>query len=95
MLKDLVDIPRRVQTPEQMVKVVAADLIGACTYLDPQVICIRSHMTPDIDAIREEMEKHLSADHIPDFVYIDVMDEYVLLGTMILCLQEEARNKKA
>ena len=95
MLKDLEDIPRRVQTPEQMVKVIAADLIGACTYLDPQVICIRSHMTPDIDAIREEMEKHLPADHIPDFVYIDVMDEYVLLGTMILCLQEEARNKKA
>ncbi|MEE8808058.1 MAG: ROK family protein [Lactimicrobium sp.] len=89
LFSGLSDIPHWVETPDQMVPIVARDIVGAVTYLDPEVVCVRSDMTPYMDEIEKELEKFLPADHIPHLIKIDNMDEYVLLGTMLLCLLEK------
>lgn len=89
LFSGLDDVGSAVCTPDQMVRVVARDIVGAVTYLDPEVICLRSDMTPYPEEIRKELQKFLPEDHIPRLVKIENMDEYVMLGTMILCLLQQ------
>jgi predicted NBD/HSP70 family sugar kinase/cellobiose-specific phosphotransferase system component IIB len=83
-----------VQTPEEMVKAVGAGIAMACSIVDPEIVCIRSSMTPDLAEIREELKKYLPDGHIPQLVKILNMDEYVLLGEMILVLQGIKKMKQ-
>ena len=89
LFSGLDDVGSSVCTPDQMVRVVARDIVGAVTYLDPQVICLRSDMTPYPEEIRKELEKFLPESHIPQLIKIENMDEFVMLGTMILCLLQQ------
>ena len=89
LFSGLDDVGSSVCTPDQMVRVVARDIVGAVTYLDPQVVCLRSDMTPYPEEIRKELEKFLPESHIPQLIKIENMDEFVMLGTMILCLLQQ------
>lgn len=86
---DLVkDVSQPVKTPEEMVHVVTAGIFTACVIVDPQVVCVRSPMTPDMNEIQDELKKYMPESHLPKLVYINNMDEYAMLGEMILVLMK-------
>ena len=87
---EIEQIENVVRTPEEMIKIVAAGIAVACVSCDPELVCVRSCMTPDMDEVRNELKKYIPESHIPVLVHITNIDEYVLLGEMILSLQAMA-----
>lgn len=89
-LEEVKQIANVVRTPDEMVKIVAAGIAVGCVSCDPELVCVRSCMTPDMDEIRNELKKYMPESHMPELVHITNIDEYVLLGEMILSLQSMA-----
>ena len=74
---------------ERILDIICFEIRAAISIADPELICIRSEMTPDLEKIKEKIIEHVPEEFLPDFVYIPdtEMAEYVLLGQMILCLE--------
>ena len=74
---------------DRILEIISLDIRAAISIVDPELICIRSEMTPDLQAIKEKVIEYVPKEHLPDFVYIrdSEMAEYILLGEMILCLE--------
>jgi hypothetical protein len=49
----------------------------------PEVILIRSELTPDMNEIREELKKYMDEENIPDLIHVRDIREYALLGTLL------------
>mgnify|MGYP003571279186 CR=1 FL=1 len=73
---------------------IAREIRAAISVTDPELICVRSEMTPDLEKIKTALKKFIPAEYLPEFIYIPdaEMAEYILLGQMILSL-EELENK--
>lgn len=77
-------------------QVVSKAILMNVSILDPEVVCIRCEMLPDMDEIREELKKYLPEERIPDLVHIDNFNECVLMGQEILCINylKQQKGKK-
>jgi len=76
--------------------IVAREIRAGISVVDPELICIRSEMTPFISKLKEKLMEYIPAENLPEFVYVPeiAMAEYVLLGQMILSLEAlEERGK--
>ncbi|MBO4401536.1 MAG: ROK family protein [Selenomonadaceae bacterium] len=76
--------------------IIAREIRAGISVVDPELVCIRSEMTPYISQIREKLTEYIPPEYLPDFVYVPdaAMAEYILLGQMILSLEAlEARKK--
>ena len=73
---------------EKVFNAVTFEIRAGIALTDPEVICLRSDMTPDLEKIKEEISKTIPKKYLPEFVRIhdEDMQEYVLLGQMILSL---------
>ena len=67
---------------------VAAYLTANICMLAPDVVLIRSALTPDMDELKEELRKYFEDKYIPELVYVRDISEYAYLGTMLYGLQE-------
>lgn len=70
-------------TVENVKKVLVSCLIANISIIAPEVILIRSDLTPDMDEIRSELAKHMKEENIPDLIHIRDIKEYALLGTLL------------
>ena len=76
-------------------EIIARELRAGISVVDPELICIRSEMTPYLRTIRDRLKVYIPEEYLPEFVYVrdEEMAEYVLLGQMILSLEAlEARK---
>ncbi|MBQ7704956.1 MAG: ROK family protein [Selenomonadaceae bacterium] len=75
---------------------ISTELRAGIAVIDPELVCIRSEMTPDLDKLKEKIHEYLPSEYMPEFVCMkdEEMAEYVLLGQMILSLEslEERGN---
>ena len=63
--------------------------------VDPEVICLRSEMTPNLEEVKNKVVEFIPKQYLPEFVRVrdKEMQEFVLLGQMILSLEELERRK--
>jgi cellobiose-specific phosphotransferase system component IIB len=80
---------------EKVLDTVSFEIRAGISVVDPEVICLRSPMTPDIEKVKDKLKEYIPAEYLPEFVYLrdEEMQEYVLLGQMILSL-ENLETKK-
>lgn len=79
--------------PDDMKEVVVKTLLMDIAVLDPEAICIRCELTPDMEALKQELIKNdMPADHIPDLFYIDDFYEYILPGEAEWCALMDKQN---
>ena len=73
---------------------VAFEIRAGISVVDPDLICLRCAMTPDIEAIKAKLAEFIPKKYLPEFVYLrdEEMQEYVLLGQMILSLESLEKN---
>ncbi|MBO4401537.1 MAG: ROK family protein [Selenomonadaceae bacterium] len=73
---------------------VAFEIRAGISVVDPDLICLRSPMTPDIERVKAKLAEFIPKKYLPDFVYLrdEEMQEYVLLGQMILSLESLEKN---
>ena len=55
--------------------------------LDPEVICLRCDLLPDMDEVSRELAKYVPRDRQPDLVRIDDFNEHILLGVMLYSIK--------
>lgn len=79
---------------EKILDAVTFEIRTGISVIDPELICLRSPMTPDIEKIKDKLKEYIPAEYLPDFVYLrdEEMAEYVLLGQMILSLERLTKN---
>lgn len=68
-------------------------LRASIAIIDPEVILLRSVLTPDTKELREELKKYMNEKDIPDLIYIRDISEYALLGTMLWGLEKLKKEK--
>ena len=80
--------------PEKVLNHIAFEIRAGIAIVDPQLICVRSPMTPDIEKIKDKVKEYIPAEYLPAFVYLrdEEIAEYVLLGQMILSLESLEKN---
>ncbi|MBQ7704955.1 MAG: ROK family protein [Selenomonadaceae bacterium] len=74
---------------------VAFEIRAGISVVDPDLICLRCQMTPDIEKVKDKVAEIIPKKYLPEFVYLrdEEMQEYVLLGQMILSLESlETKN---
>ena len=78
-----------VADPEKVLDAISFEIRAGIAIIDPQLICVRSPMTPDIEKIKDKVKEYIPAEYLPAFVYLreEEMPEYALLGQMILSLE--------
>lgn len=76
-----------------MRELVARYLAGIACTLAPDVIYVWCDLLPDMDELREELERTLPASAIPELVGVADYDECVIIGEMALCLQRLDKMK--
>lgn len=80
---DLEDAAWRV---DGMCELVARNITSLACTIAPQVIYVWCDLLPDMDDLREELEKVLPSAAIPELEEVTDYDGYVLLGELALCL---------
>ena len=75
------------KTPEGALELVAKTLVSVISLLGPELIVYCCGLIPQIDELKKEIEKSIPKEYIPDIVKIDYLQNYILLGQMILCAQ--------
>lgn len=80
-------------------EVIDISLRAAIAMTDPELICIRSEMVTDMEALHQKLAAYIPDKYLPTLQHIrdDEMSELALLGQMILCLEKltETHYKKA
>lgn len=76
------------KTPEGAIELAAKQVGSIISLLDPEAIFIGCVLIPDMKELRCELEKYINTEYIPELVKIERMQEYIVLGQFILCLQE-------
>ena len=74
---------------EQVLDGVASEILAGISVIDPDIICLRSEMTPDLEQVKDKVAEFVPKEYLPEFVRIreEEIAEYVLLGQMILSLE--------
>ncbi len=70
-------------TPADVKRAVVFYLAAAISEFAPEVILVRSALTPDMDELKEELKKYMKEKDIPDLIHVRDIGEYALLGTML------------
>ena len=73
---------------------VAFEIRAGISVVDPDLICLRSAMTPDVEKVKAKVAEFIPKKYLPEFVYLrdEEMQELVLLGQMILSLESLEKN---
>ena len=80
---------------EKILNGVGFEIRAGISVIDPEVICLRSEMTPDLEQVKEKISEFIPKKYLPEFIRVrdEEMQEFVLLGEMILSLEELERRK--
>lgn len=79
--------------PDDVMEIVVRTALMDIAILDPEAICIRCELTPDMDEVRSCLEKYVPAEHIPALFYIDDFYRYILLGAAEYCGRAEGHKQ--
>lgn len=75
------------KTPQGAIEALAKTVSSIIGLIDPQMIVICCFLITDIEELKREIEKYIPKTYIPKMVLIDDLQEYMLLGTLLLCQQ--------
>ena len=81
---------------EQIKDTLITWLLVSIASVDPDVILIRSDLTPDMEELRTELKKYVLDEEMPELIHIRDVREYAALGTMLYglhMLRRRAREK--
>lgn len=76
------------KTPEGAIELAAKQVGTIISMLDPEAIYVGCVLIPDMKELRCEIERYIPSKYIPELIKIEYMQEYIVLGQFILCLQK-------
>ena len=61
-------------------------LLTNIAVFDPEVILVRSELTPDMEELKKELSRYIDEDKLPDLIYVKDISDYACLGCMLYAL---------
>ncbi len=77
------------KTPEGAIELVSKIISCIMAIVDPDAIILFCTLITDIEELKDAISKIIPHSHIPDIIKIDNLNEYTLIGQMILCAQKQ------
>ncbi|MEE0966181.1 MAG: ROK family protein [Bacilli bacterium] len=87
------DALSKTRTPEGTLEIVGKTAVSIIGILAPEALVFACQFITDKEELINEVEKYIPKEYIPDIIKIDNLQEYNLLGTMILCVQSLNNQK--
>lgn len=84
--KDVIELH---QTPEGAIEAMAKTIVSIICFLDPQVIVVYCFLLTDVEELKKEVAKYIPEVYIPKIILADYLQEYMLLGTLLICHQDD------
>ena len=78
----------RMYDPFEIVDLLAKVFAIDVGILAPEVICVRSRLTPNMDDIRDALAQYVPKDKQPKLVYIPHFTDYIYIGLFVLALRK-------
>ena len=75
------------KTPEGTLELVSKTILTIMGVISPEAIILYCTLITDIDELKREIAKYIPSEYIPDIIKVESLNEYCLLGQMILCAQ--------
>lgn len=85
--KHSADLTKLCRTAEGTYEIVISTCASLISVLAPDALLIHSAMTPDIEHIRQEVARVIPAHNMPEFIYVNDMREYMMVGTLLKSLK--------
>ena len=63
-------------------------IMSAMCIVAPYIIVVFSELLPDLSALEEKVKEMMPNHQIPKLIKVDNVIEYMLIGQMVLCLEE-------
>lgn len=79
--------------PDDVMEIVVHTLLADIAILDPEAICIRCELTPDMEEVRRCLLQYVPEEHIPELIYIDDFYRYILCGEAEYCVRMARRQQ--
>ena len=71
--------------PKGAIEAMAKSIASIISMLDPELIVICCYMITDMDELMKEVYKYIPREYVPPIEQVDYLQEYMLLGTLMLC----------
>lgn len=76
------------KTPEGSLELVSATIVTLTASIDPEAVVLCCSLIPHIDELTKLIEHYIPSYYLPQIIKIEDIQEYILLGQLILCLQK-------
>lgn len=76
------------KTPEGSLEALSKTIAAVTSILDPQCIVFFCFLIIDLEDVKQEVQEYIPKKYLPDIIQIYYLEEYMLLGTLILCIDE-------
>ncbi|MFQ6875469.1 MAG: ROK family protein [Coprobacillus cateniformis] len=73
------------KTPEGAIELVAKTILSIISVISPDTIILSCVLIPQVHELKKELERYVPAQYVPDIIKVEDIQEYILLGLMILC----------
>lgn len=73
------------KTPEGAIELVAKTILSIISVISPDAIILSCVLIPQVHELKKELERYVPAQYVPDIIKVEDIQEYILLGLMILC----------
>lgn len=75
------------KTPEGMIELVSKIILSIISVISPEAIILFCTLIPHTIELKKELERYIPKEYIPEIIKVYDLNEYCLLGNMILCAQ--------
>lgn len=72
------------KTPEGAIELVAKTILSIISVISPDAIILSCVLIPQVHELKKELERYVPAQYVPDIIKVEDIQEYILLGLMIL-----------
>ena len=76
------------KTPQGALEILSKMIMSAMCIVAPHIIVVFSELLPDLSALEEKVKEMMPNHQIPKLIKVDNVIEYMLIGQMVLCLEE-------
>ena len=74
------------QSVEGATRIIAVSLLPVIALLAPEAIIINCVMMPDTELLKTMLKEYLPEHFLPDLIKVTPLNDYMLLGTMVSCV---------
>lgn len=76
------------KTPEGALELVSKTIVALSSVIGPEAIILSCTLIPDVDELKKMIAQYIPKKYLPRIIKIENIQEYILIGQLILCLQE-------